>query len=109
MILSKVKAARKSLQTKSTPVFDLKRLLLASLESLWLKRMVTINSLHEALSMQGANRTTQSQSIASLDIQQLQQMIENTIRAQYGGPPRSTLMYSNPYMKQSESIQEATS
>ena len=40
-----------------------------------------------------------STSISSLSVQQLQDMIMNTIRAQYGGAPQNSLMYSKPYTK----------
>ena len=35
----------------------------------------------------------------SLSIQQLYNMITNTIRVHYDGPSQSTLMYSKPYTK----------
>ncbi|TYK20937.1 ty3-gypsy retrotransposon protein [Cucumis melo var. makuwa] len=41
----------------------------------------------------------QSVSAASLSVQQLQDMIANSIRAQYGGPPQTSFMYSKPYIK----------
>ena len=41
----------------------------------------------------------QSASMASLSVQQLQDMITNTIRAQYGGSSTSSLTYSKPYTK----------
>ncbi|KAH7835782.1 hypothetical protein Vadar_029832 [Vaccinium darrowii] len=41
----------------------------------------------------------QPTTIASLSIQQLQDMIASTIRAQYGGPVQSSFMYSKPYTK----------
>uniref|UniRef100_A0A2N9G4P3 Uncharacterized protein n=1 Tax=Fagus sylvatica TaxID=28930 RepID=A0A2N9G4P3_FAGSY len=47
---------------------------------------------------------TNSTSIASLSVQQLHDMITNTIRAQYGGAPQSTLMYSKPYTKRIDSL-----
>ena len=40
-----------------------------------------------------------STSMASISIQQLQDMITNTIRAQYGGSFTSSLIYSKPYTK----------
>ena len=42
--------------------------------------------------------------IASLSVQQLQDMIANTIRAQYGGAPQSSLMYSKPYTKRFDNL-----
>uniref|UniRef100_A0A2N9I0X6 Uncharacterized protein n=1 Tax=Fagus sylvatica TaxID=28930 RepID=A0A2N9I0X6_FAGSY len=40
----------------------------------------------------------------SSNVQQLHDMITNTIRAQYGGAPQSTLMYSKPYTKRIDSL-----
>ncbi|KAA0059902.1 retrotransposon gag protein [Cucumis melo var. makuwa] len=37
-------------------------------------------------------------------IQQLQDMIANSIRAQYGGPPQTTFMYSKPYTKRIDNL-----
>ena len=44
-------------------------------------------------------RREQSTSVTSLSVQQLQDMITNTIRAQYGGSSTSSLTYSKPYTK----------
>ena len=41
---------------------------------------------HTYKTMQCERQTTESASVASLSVQQLQDMITNTIRAQYGGP-----------------------
>ncbi|KAH0685604.1 hypothetical protein KY284_016157 [Solanum tuberosum] len=38
-------------------------------------------------------------SVAALSVQQLQDMITNTTRAQYGGTPQSSLYYSKPYTR----------
>ncbi|CAL8992348.1 unnamed protein product [Prunus brigantina] len=38
-------------------------------------------------------------SMGSLSVQQLQDMIANTIRVQYGAPSRDTLIYSKPYTR----------
>ncbi|KAA0065384.1 ty3-gypsy retrotransposon protein [Cucumis melo var. makuwa] len=46
----------------------------------------------------------QSVSVASLSVQQLQDMIANSIRAQYGGPPHTTFMYSKPYTKRIDNL-----
>ncbi|PIN00867.1 hypothetical protein CDL12_26634 [Handroanthus impetiginosus] len=43
-------------------------------------------------------------SIATLSVQQLQDMITNTIRAQYGGPSQSSLVYSKPYTKRIDEL-----
>ncbi|KAA0033709.1 ty3-gypsy retrotransposon protein [Cucumis melo var. makuwa] len=46
----------------------------------------------------------QSVSVASLSVQQLQDMIANSIRAQYGGPPQTTFMYYKPYTKRIDNL-----
>ena len=42
--------------------------------------------------------------MVSLSIQQLQDMITNTIRAQYGGSSTSSLIYSKPYTKRIDNM-----
>ena len=59
---------------------------------------------HTYRTMQVERQTTESASVASLFVQQLQDMITNTIRAQYGGPSQSTLMYSKPYIKRIDNL-----
>ncbi|KAK2980373.1 hypothetical protein RJ640_014546 [Escallonia rubra] len=56
---------------------------------------------HPDASTSGGYKNKESKfiSTASLSIQQLQEMIANTIKAQYGGPSRDNLMYSKPYTK----------
>ena len=44
----------------------------------------------------------QSTSVALLLVQQLQDMIINTIQAQYGGSSTSSLTYSKPYTKRND-------
>ena len=46
---------------------------------------------------QNTPQREQSTLVASLSIQQLQDMITNTIRAQYGSSSTSSLTYSKPY------------
>ncbi|KAA0055462.1 retrotransposon gag protein [Cucumis melo var. makuwa] len=46
----------------------------------------------------------QSVSVASLSVQQLQDMIANSIRAQYRGPPQTSFMYSKPYTKRIDNL-----
>ncbi|TYK21493.1 uncharacterized protein E5676_scaffold305G00300 [Cucumis melo var. makuwa] len=46
----------------------------------------------------------QSASVASLSVQQLQDMIMNSIRAQYGGPRQTFLMYSKSYIKKIDNL-----
>ena len=50
------------------------------------------------------NQHGSSAFIASLLVQQLQDMITNTIRAQYGDAPQSSLMYSKPYTKRVDNL-----
>ena len=50
------------------------------------------------------NKIAEFGSVASLSVQQLQDMITNTIRAQYGGPSHSTLMYFKPYTKRIDNL-----
>ncbi|XP_022143604.1 uncharacterized protein LOC111013462 [Momordica charantia] len=45
-----------------------------------------------------------STSIASLSVQQLQDMITNSIRAQYGGSSQNTILYSKPYSKRIDNL-----
>ncbi|KAJ9705540.1 hypothetical protein PVL29_003542 [Vitis rotundifolia] len=54
--------------------------------------------------MQVERQIAESTSMASLSVQQLQDMITNTIRAQYGGPSQSMLMYSKPYTKRIDNL-----
>ncbi|KAA0025726.1 ty3-gypsy retrotransposon protein [Cucumis melo var. makuwa] len=46
----------------------------------------------------------QSVSVASLSVRQLQDMIANSIRAQYGGSPQTSFMYSKPYTKRIDNL-----
>ncbi|TYK23947.1 ty3-gypsy retrotransposon protein [Cucumis melo var. makuwa] len=46
----------------------------------------------------------QSVSVASLSVQQLQDMIANSIRPQYGGPPQTSFMYSKSYTKRIDNL-----
>ncbi|KAH7863965.1 hypothetical protein Vadar_024075 [Vaccinium darrowii] len=54
---------------------------------------------HATSAALGIGENAQPTSIASLSVQQLQEMIASTIRAQYGGPAQSCFMYSKPYTK----------
>ncbi|KAA0048559.1 ty3-gypsy retrotransposon protein [Cucumis melo var. makuwa] len=45
-----------------------------------------------------------STSIASLSVQQLQEMIENSIKTQYGGPAQTFSLYSKPYTKRIDNL-----
>ncbi|KAA0058490.1 ty3-gypsy retrotransposon protein [Cucumis melo var. makuwa] len=46
----------------------------------------------------------QSNSVASLLAQQLQDMITNSIRAQNGGSPQTSFMYSKSYTKRIDNL-----
>ncbi|KAH0643806.1 hypothetical protein KY290_033918 [Solanum tuberosum] len=50
--------------------------------------------VEESLTKSKFQKEKQSASVAALYVQQLQDMITNTIRAQYGGTPQSSLYYS---------------
>ncbi|KAA0032078.1 ty3-gypsy retrotransposon protein [Cucumis melo var. makuwa] len=45
------------------------------------------------------NQTQQSISVASLSLQQLEDMITSSIRVQYGGPSQTSFMYFKPNTK----------
>ncbi|XP_070041500.1 uncharacterized protein [Nicotiana tomentosiformis] len=53
--------------------------------------------VEESFAKFNIQREQKSTSVVALSVQQLQDMITNTIRAQYGGPSQSLLYYSKPY------------
>ncbi|KAK3038008.1 hypothetical protein RJ639_029959 [Escallonia herrerae] len=59
---------------------------------------------HPDASTSGGYKKSKSISAASLSVQQLQDMIASTIRAQYGGHSRDTLRYSKPYTKRIDNM-----
>ena len=59
---------------------------------------------HAYRTIQVERQTTEFALVASLSIQQLQDMITNTIRPQYGGPSQSTLVCSKPYTKRIDNL-----
>ena len=59
---------------------------------------------HTSSTKKADNQHRSSTFIASLSVQQLQDMIANTIRAQYGGAPQSSLMYSKPYTNRVDNL-----
>ena len=59
---------------------------------------------HMYRTMQVERQMIESASVASLSVQQLQDMITNTIKAQYDGPSQSTLMYFKPYTKRIDNL-----
>ncbi|XP_009762358.1 uncharacterized protein [Nicotiana sylvestris] len=56
-------------------------------------------AVEESFAKLNIQKEKQSTSVAMLSVQQLQDMITNTIKAQYGGPSQSSLYYSKPYTK----------
>ena len=61
----------------------------------------------EGREIENTPRQEQSTLVASLSVQQLQDMITNTIRAQYGGSSTSSLTYSKPYTKRIDNMRMA--
>lgn len=53
---------------------------------------------------EGTSQHRHSTSMASISLQQLQDMITNTIQAQYGGSSTSSLIYSKPYTKRIDNM-----
>ena len=58
----------------------------------------------EGREIENTPRQEQSASMASLSVQQLQDMITNTIQSQYGGSSTSSLTYSKPYTKRIDNM-----
>ncbi|XP_070012921.1 uncharacterized protein [Nicotiana sylvestris] len=56
-------------------------------------------AIEESLAKFNIQKEKQSTLVAALSVQQLQDMITNTIRSQYGEPSQSSLYYSKPYTK----------
>ena len=50
------------------------------------------------------NQPQNSTLIASLYVQQLQEMIANSIKTQYGGPAQTLTLYSKPYTKRIDNL-----
>ena len=53
---------------------------------------------------EGTFQQVHSTLMASISVQQLRDMITNTIRAQYGGSSTSSLMYLKPYTKRNDNM-----
>ncbi|KAK2978404.1 hypothetical protein RJ640_027467 [Escallonia rubra] len=66
------------------------------------------NGRHDESTFDRIEKEDKSNSVASLSVQQLQDMITSTIRAQYGGPSRNNLMYSKPYTKRIDNMRMPT-
>ncbi|CAL8991155.1 unnamed protein product, partial [Prunus brigantina] len=63
---------------------------------------------HETESGEKSHGKIDAASVGSLSVQQLQDMIANTIRVQYGAPSRDTLMYSKPYTRRIDNLRMQT-
>ena len=63
---------------------------------------------HEKESGENSHEKIDTALVGSLSIQQLQDMIANTIRAQYGGPSQDTFIYSKPYSKRLDNLRMPT-
>ena len=61
-------------------------------------------TLKEGKLGEGTSQHRHSTLIASIFVQQLQDLITNTIRAQYGGSSTSSLIYSKPYTKRIDNM-----
>ncbi|TYK04281.1 ty3-gypsy retrotransposon protein [Cucumis melo var. makuwa] len=59
--------------------------------------------------MQTHETTESSQTLIVKAVQQLQDMIANPIRAQYGGRPQTSFMYSKPYTKRIDNLRMSLS
>ena len=59
---------------------------------------------HGSKSMHIVKQTIEFVSMALLYVEQLQDIMINTIRVQYGGPSQSTLMYSKHYTKKIDNL-----
>ncbi|KAI5312466.1 hypothetical protein L3X38_041639 [Prunus dulcis] len=63
---------------------------------------------HETESGEKSHEKGDAASVGSLSVQQLQDMIANTIRVQYGARSRDTLMYSKPYTRRIDNLRMPT-
>ena len=68
------------------------------------KIMSLSDAPHASKLVQIKGKTIESTLMASLYVQQLQDMITNTIKAQYGKPSQSTPMYSKSYTKRIDNL-----
>ena len=106
MMEKTIEALKKSIDDKNLQITHLmsKLVLYNSKEShhnLKTLEEVDIDCLTKSVYSQSAK---QCASIATLTVQQLQDMITNTIKAQYGGLSQSSLGYSKSYSKQIEGL-----
>ncbi|CAL8084384.1 unnamed protein product [Prunus armeniaca] len=63
---------------------------------------------HEIESGETSHGKVDAASVGFFSIQQLQDMIANTIRVQYGAPSGDTLMYSKPYTRRIDNLRMST-
>ncbi|KAI5334852.1 hypothetical protein L3X38_024985 [Prunus dulcis] len=63
---------------------------------------------HETESGEKLREKGDTASVGSLSVQQLDDMIVNTIRAQYGGSSQDTFIYSKPYTKRLDNLRMPT-
>ncbi|CAL8174003.1 unnamed protein product [Prunus armeniaca] len=63
---------------------------------------------HETESSEKSHGKVDVASVGSLSVQQLQNMIMNTIRVQYRAPSQDMLMYSKPYTRRIDNLQMPT-
>ncbi|KAK4723318.1 hypothetical protein R3W88_026097 [Solanum pinnatisectum] len=106
MMEQTIRALKKSIDDKNLQIAQLmsKLDLYNSREShhnLTTQEKIDIDSSTKPVDFQNAKR---SASVATLTVQQLQDMIVNTIKAQYGGPLQSSLGYSKSYSKRIEDL-----
>ncbi|KAA0048375.1 retrotransposon protein putative ty3-gypsy sub-class [Cucumis melo var. makuwa] len=64
----------------------------------------TIKNVNKGKVIMQESQPQNSTSIASLSVQQLQEMIANSIKTQYGGPAQTFFLYSKPYMKRIDNM-----
>ncbi|KAA0060608.1 ty3-gypsy retrotransposon protein [Cucumis melo var. makuwa] len=64
----------------------------------------TIKNVNKGKAIMQESQPQNSTSIASLSVQQLQEMIANSIKTQYGGPAETFSLYSKPYTKRIDNM-----
>ncbi|TYK27123.1 ty3-gypsy retrotransposon protein [Cucumis melo var. makuwa] len=64
----------------------------------------TIKNTDKGKAVMQESQPQNSTSIASLSVQQLQEMIANSIKTQYGGPAQTSSLYSKPYTKMIDNL-----
>ncbi|TYK09793.1 ty3-gypsy retrotransposon protein [Cucumis melo var. makuwa] len=64
----------------------------------------TVKNTDKGKAVMQESQSQNSTSIESLSVQQLQEMIANSIKTQYGGPAQTFSLYSKPYMKRIDNL-----